>query len=196
MQGPGPVRASRRPERGPRTWTVVAAAALTVVVTVVADAVAGNHLGHVAALGALAVILGVARVRSSPRHRARFSALSALIAVQPSLGAVCTAGVSPGGWHTVDVDDLTSSVQVVLVILIAAAIGSAQIVLEAVADGLENGLVVLTTLARALVGDQMVSSGDEAEAAVRRAEDRAPRPGRLARRHDARRRGPPVLRVA
>lgn len=62
---------------------LVGAAALTVAVTVVADVLAGSEVGHVAALGTVALALGAARVHLAQHHRLLFGLLSAGVAAQP-----------------------------------------------------------------------------------------------------------------
>jgi hypothetical protein len=70
-----------------RTSAAAFAAALTVAVAVAADVLAGERPAHVAALGLVALVVGIARLRSGGGRGALFPALSAALVAQPAVHA-------------------------------------------------------------------------------------------------------------
>jgi hypothetical protein len=70
-----------------RTSAVAFAAALTVAVAVGADVVAGENLAHVAALGLVALVVGIARLRSGGARGGFYGALSGALVAQPAVHA-------------------------------------------------------------------------------------------------------------
>jgi hypothetical protein len=70
-----------------RTSAVAFAAASTVAVAVGADVIAGEPVAHVAALGLVALVVGIARLRSGGDRGGFFAALSGALVAQPALHA-------------------------------------------------------------------------------------------------------------
>jgi hypothetical protein len=69
------------------TSAVVFAAVLTGAVAVGADVVAGENPAHVAALGLVALVVGIARLRSQGARGGFYGALSGALVAQPALHA-------------------------------------------------------------------------------------------------------------
>jgi hypothetical protein len=98
--GRGPVH--HRPlDLRARSSAVAFAAALTGAVAVGADVLAGERPAHVAALGLVALVVGIARLRSGGGRSALFAALSAALVAQPAVHAATAllppAALGPGG---------------------------------------------------------------------------------------------------
>jgi hypothetical protein len=87
---------------GRRSAAVAFAAVLTVAVVVGADMVAGERPSHVAALGLVALAIGVARMRCFGGNSGLFAALSGALVIQPVLHAApallpAASALAPGG---------------------------------------------------------------------------------------------------
>lgn len=163
---------------------LVAAAWLTVAVTVTADVVAGSHPGHVVAVGVIALTLGIARLRHAGRHRILFGLLSSAVVAQPVAHAVMTLTPTPPAPHDLAADDASSLWHVLLTASVIAAVGAAEGLGEAAGAGAQ----ALRWLLRLLMIAAPVYSGPQVEppGAV------VPRPRRWTWcRYDLRR-GPPV----
>lgn len=123
-----------------RQATVFAASA-TIVVAVGSDVVAGGHPWHTAALGAVAAVLAVLRLRIAGEHNGLFAAISAALLIQPVLHAATS--LSPSNAATVTVGPghaATEASATVLHVLVAALI-------VAVVAGSEHLFLLVAALA-------------------------------------------------
>lgn len=121
-----------------RRATVFAASA-TVAVAVGADVVAGGHPWHTAALGAVAAVLAVLRVRIAEGHNGLFAAISAALLIQPVLHAATTLSPSSaetftfGPGHAATEASVTVLHVLVAALIVTAVAGSEQLFLLVVA---------------------------------------------------------------
>ena len=118
---------------------LVGAAWLTVLVSVVADVLAGSHPGHVLAVGVIAFALGVTRLVQAGRRRVLFGLLSSAVVAQPVLHA---AAVLAPAWPTsapqgLDADDASAIWYVLLTAIVIAAVGAAEGIAEASGAGVQ-----------------------------------------------------------
>lgn len=132
---------------------VTIAAAVTVVVAVGADLLAGSHSAHVALVGVIAIALGVVRARLAGRHRAIFGVLSAVIVAQPAIHAALTlsaSGLAAQGLHDLDPDDVTTLANMAFAGAVVVGVGLVEKLLLAVEAAMRSCCeAVLALLGRA-----------------------------------------------
>lgn len=170
--------------------TLVVAAWLTVVVSITADVVAGSHPGHVAAVGAIALALGIARLFQAGRHQVLFGLLSSAVVAQPVLHAAAVITRTPliSTPHELGTDHAQSLWYVALTALVIAGVGAA----EGLSEAASSGVRALCWLVRLQLADAPGDSGPEI--ALRRGV--APRSRRRTWCRFDLRRGPPLALAA
>lgn len=169
-----------------RPRALLLAAYGTVLVSVIADVVAGSHPGHVAAVAAIAGGLGVVRLFRAGRHRVVFGLLSSGVVAQPVLHAADVISLSslPVAREGVGADNTQSLGYVLVTALVIGGVGAAEFVARAAGCGAQS----LCRLARLLCSASPIDS--EPEVALPRTTEPRPRPRSWYRFY--RRRGPPV----
>ena len=179
------VRSARQPpQRDVRV--LVAAAVLTVIATVVADALAGQPQWHVATIGAIATVVAVLRVRMTGDCRRLHQLVSGVVVAQPAVHAA--AKLVPHG--PVDQDLLHQLVHGDVFVLIAQMIiASAFVAVVSFSEQFVRAVLGVVRVARVRIR-VVESPTQEPTPSVRRAPeharlDRRYRPGVIARR------GPP-----
>jgi hypothetical protein len=117
-------------------WATACAAAATVVIAVGADAVAGGHPLHTAALAIVTGVLALLRLHHAGRHRAVFALTSGAIVSQPALHAAM-AIVPAGAGHAVAERSVTVVHVVVAAMVVTAVIGAEHLFLIIAATPLD-----------------------------------------------------------
>lgn len=111
--------------------SVIAAAAITAVVAIVMDVLAGEHPVHITTLGTVAVVVGLVRIRLAGGRHGLFAVVSGAIVAQPALHAA-TNVFPPAPGHLTQAS-LTLT-QVVFTALVVAAVTGAQALLTALSS--------------------------------------------------------------